>query len=330
MPIAVYSFPKSGNYFVTRSFACTIEANIYHTLCSQNIVDLHVRRSLSLKSIRRNSNVYLPENVFGKRDVLKSENNFNMESSDYIIYKSHSLRTLLPLCNKIDCIFVILRRPTDILRSHVQFQYTAVRSLDAPLMEHSKYVYLDQRFYMDKFMMLRPSLEYFQDSYLQVIINATCFKLPIFITTFDSFAENPWLIISNFSHAVYGKKIIMPINFEQKIAKDNFLSAQEKIFNHSICDKKWRWDKEKPFDILNISRWAYENNFRLITPNNSISSLLRSLPKASFADSIYDIVSQTIPTHGLYLTTQKEKDSYKNSILNKLSNIGLGYIPKTV
>ena len=120
MSIMVYSFPRSGNFLVTRAIAHSFESNIYHCLLTPHIRDLH-RPPLEMD---KEYEGYCKE--FGYPSLQDHNSHCTAEGRNYMVYKSHTAALVHDNRDSIDCVVVIIRRPTDILRSHIQHQYLFV------------------------------------------------------------------------------------------------------------------------------------------------------------------------------------------------------------
>ncbi|MCH9770180.1 MAG: hypothetical protein K0U12_04805 [Gammaproteobacteria bacterium] len=314
MPTIVYSFPKSGNFFATRALAASFELNPYYILLGEQIIDLHKDRDLKIKYYKD----FLKLGNSKQNTQAAQINNY--EGANYLIYKTHNFSQVIKLQNQLDAAFVIIRKPTDIIRSHTQFQYLKVAAPpEGNLLQHAKFVYQDQCRYMNQFSTLRSCLETRQDSYLEVIFNALHLKLPVFIVDYANLLNDPAGVIRNYAKAIYSKTLALDEQFAERISKNTFLTLQEEMYNHIIKQPLEQGAFFCKNTVLEISSWAYQQGFRPITRNNQIAKCLRSLPACKAADAIYDCIKAEIPSTGLFLNSDERKQQYLKIFADRIS-----------
>ncbi len=314
MSIMVYSFPRSGNFLITRAIAHSFESNIYHCLQTLHIRDLH---RLPLHR-NRDYESYCEE--FGAPSLQDPNSHCTAEGGDYLIYKSHTAALVHENRDSIDCVVVIIRRPTYILRSHIQHQYLSVPALDEDLISHTRFVYLDQLNFLEHFLTIRACLEAGQDGWLQVISNALLMNLPVFLVDYDDAVKNIWNVVDAIAEQAYGRKVLMPADYQHNMSKDSFLATQERILEYYIRKYGKNWDGVLfKSNLAGLTKWAYENDMRLISKKNSIYSAIREMPPASHADTIYSCIKNNVPAQGLFLSNESMRRDFLQKILDTLS-----------
>ncbi len=315
MSIVVYSFPRSGNFFITRAIAHTFESNIYHCLLSSRIQDLH---TTPLKMETELYEKYCEE--FGYPKMQPEVCHCTPEGDNFFVYKSHNAELVKNNRDKIDCVVVILRRPTNILRSHVQHQYVAVEKLEDDLISHAKDVYQRQLAFFERFLTIRASIEAGQDNWLQVITNSLLLDLPVFIVDYEDAVRNVSEVIENIAKEAYDRDISIPENYELNLSKRMFLEAQEKILDHFIKGWKQNWDGTLYQGLVYLTKWAYENDIRMISKENEIYHAIKELPPAIRADNIYTSIRKNVPSGGLWFHDRDSRENFLKIILDELSD----------
>ncbi|MEM4736732.1 MAG: hypothetical protein QXD41_02555 [Nitrososphaeria archaeon] len=325
MSIIVHTFPRSGNFLMTRAIAHCFENNLYHLVLGPRLI---VDRSSSFmidrkKAYLTSEYVYnLVSEYFGLPYPSTWSPLVKASLHSFVIYKSHSLPVLLELIkdnmgSEIKCIVVVLRKPTDILRSHVLHQYLHVDNLADSIYEHSKFVYYNQLNYMNNHKTLRSVLEDSHDSYLQAIINPLTTPLPIFMCTYDSLVKNTASIIKHLFHRVYHLNIDLPDNFFRNLSKERFIKVQEDILSlliKSIGHPTWDGILCS-IELLELTEWAYKNSMRVIPIHEKLIKFLKSLPPATGADIFYYKIAAIIPPYGLYLPPENSRTELIRTLL---------------
>jgi hypothetical protein len=289
--------------------------DIYQLMMCSSIIDLHEKGT-------ENTGFLVPkgsgqwswyQHLAGRETIFP-----NAEDVPLRVLKCHSEKLIPP---ETDLIIVPFRRPTDILCSHVQFQYLGVSDLSHSLTEHSAFVYDDQSTYMNSLLTLRSCLETQQDSYLEVLLNALATDVPVFLIDYANFVScprAPTLVLLN----RLGLRSELGDGYESLISKSSFIAAQEVILTKAIehFGDEWHGPRLLGSGLLFMSRWAYDNGFRVVSNHPELSRLLRTLGPLTAPDKIYSRISVLVPRTGLMLERKNDKQQMIESILNVISS----------
>lgn len=320
----IYTFPKSGNRLITTMFSALEEKNEYWTYFNPRVVDtaqpvwsFNAERYLEFSTHFGDATDQFIRDRYSKSDTYPKTVTEIFKDRRFIV-KTHTKPIVTDKDSEKRVIIIVLRRPTDILRSHVNYQWLGVEEFNSNIHNHSRYVYLDQLRYLEEFLTLKPCLVNGQDNYLQVIIHALSLPNPLFFIDYLDVIRDPQQFLSDYLSFVDSKTEFDLGEVTSRTSKQNSLRTQEDYLNKIYSGNNFPDYFHNVFE--SSSAWAYRHNFRQINKNKNVQKSLEGLPECNRADEIYHLIKRYIPTEGIIINNEDFKNMVTETILDVITS----------